>query len=46
MQEALCEAASGPFVISLDNLLQSVVEWHGDEALSDDVAVMGFSLRD
>ena len=46
MQKQLCAAASSPFVISLDGLLQSVTEWHGDEALSDDVAVMGFALKD
>lgn len=46
MQEELSAAASSPFVVSLDKLLQSVIEWRGDEALSDDVAVMGFSIKD
>jgi phosphoserine phosphatase RsbU/P len=45
MQEALCAAAGSPFVVSLDRLIQSVVEWCGGEALSDDVAVLGFALR-
>jgi sigma-B regulation protein RsbU (phosphoserine phosphatase) len=45
MQAELCTAASSPFVVSLDGLLQSVTEWHGSEALSDDVAVMGFSVK-
>ena len=45
MQEELSAAANTPFVVSLDKLLQSVTEWHGDEALSDDVAVMGFAIK-
>ena len=45
MQEALCAAAGSPFVVSLDNLLQSVIDWHGSEALSDDVAVMAVSVK-
>jgi sigma-B regulation protein RsbU (phosphoserine phosphatase) len=45
MQQELSAAASTPFVVSLDKLLQSVTEWHGDEALSDDVAVMGFAIK-
>ena len=45
MQEELCAAVSSPFVISLDKLLESVVEWHGDEMLSDDVAVMAVSIK-
>jgi len=45
MQDELCAAASSPFVVSLDKLIQSVIDWHGGEALSDDVAVMGFSLK-
>ena len=46
MQQALCSAAANPFVVSLDNLLQSVIDWHGSEALSDDVAVMAVSIMD
>jgi sigma-B regulation protein RsbU (phosphoserine phosphatase) len=46
MQQALCAAADEPFVVSLDNLLQSVIDWHGSEALSDDVAVMAVSVKD
>jgi sigma-B regulation protein RsbU (phosphoserine phosphatase) len=45
MQQELSAAANTPFVVSLDKLLQSVTEWHGDEALSDDVAVMGFAIK-
>jgi len=45
MQEELCEAINSPFVISLDTLLESVIEWHGDEMLSDDVAVMAVSIK-
>lgn len=44
MQQALCESAATPFVVSLDKLLQSVIAWHGSEALSDDVAVMAVSV--
>lgn len=46
MQQALCAAAGTPFIVSLDNLLQSVIDWHGSEALSDDVAVMAVSVKD
>lgn len=46
MQEELCAAINSPFVVSLDTLLESVIEWHGDEMLSDDVAVMAVSIRD
>jgi sigma-B regulation protein RsbU (phosphoserine phosphatase) len=45
MQQELSAAANTPFVVSLDKLLQSVTEWHGDEALSDDVAVMGLAIK-
>jgi sigma-B regulation protein RsbU (phosphoserine phosphatase) len=45
MQEALGAAASSPFVVSLDGLVEAVVQWHGDEALSDDVAVMGCAIN-
>ena len=45
MREELSAAANTPFVVSLDKLLQSVTEWHGDEALSDDVAVMGCAIK-
>ena len=46
MQQARGEAAAAPFIVSLDNLLQSVIDWHGSEALSDDVAVMAVSVKD
>lgn len=46
MQQALCAAAGDPFIVSLDKLLQSVIDWHGSEALSDDVAVMAVSVKD
>ncbi len=45
MQQALCAAADAPFIVSLDKLLQSVIDWHGSEALSDDVAVMAVSVN-
>lgn len=45
MQQALCAAAGAPFIVSLDKLLQSVIDWHGSEALSDDVAVMAVSVK-
>ena len=45
MQQALCAAAGAPFIVSLDQLLQSVIDWHGSEALSDDVAVMAVSVK-
>lgn len=45
MQQALCAATGAPFIVSLDKLLQSVIDWHGSEALSDDVAVMAVSVK-
>lgn len=45
MRNALCSASGEPFGTSLDGLFQSITDWRGSEALSDDIAVLGFAIR-
>jgi sigma-B regulation protein RsbU (phosphoserine phosphatase) len=45
MRNALCSASVEPFGTSLDGLFQSITDWRGSEALSDDIAVLGFAIR-
>jgi len=45
MQMELCAAAGRPFLASVDGLIQSITRWRGSDELSDDIAVLGCSIR-
>jgi sigma-B regulation protein RsbU (phosphoserine phosphatase) len=45
MRNALCNASGEPFGSSLDGLFQSITDWRGSDALSDDIAVLGCAIR-
>jgi sigma-B regulation protein RsbU (phosphoserine phosphatase) len=45
MRNALCSASGEPFGTSLDGLFQSITDWRGSDALSDDIAVLGCAIR-
>jgi sigma-B regulation protein RsbU (phosphoserine phosphatase) len=45
MRDELCAASAGPFVPSLDGLIESITRWRGSEVLSDDIAVLGCEIH-
>lgn len=45
MRDELCAASAGPFVPSLDGLVESITRWRGSEVLSDDIAVLGCEIH-
>ena len=45
MQRELCATAGGPFVSSLDGLIQSITRWRGSDEFSDDIAVLGCEIH-
>ena len=45
MQKELCATAGDPFVTSLDGLIQAITRWRGSDEFSDDIAVLGCSIR-
>lgn len=46
LQALLGELAGEDLDAGLDRLLDSVVQWRGDEDLSDDIAILGCALQD
>ena len=45
MQQHLGDAAAQPFIVSIDDIVEAIIRWRGDDQFTDDIAVLACAMQ-